>query len=104
MRLGNRPKLALHITLWALAGIALLALPALVSTTTSKSVEAPLFGGIGATTTALPQTFQPSTTTQQPTTDSRDFLVRLILILIPAAALSGFVKNRTDRRMRNVWI
>ena len=108
MKLGNKPKLALHITLWALAGVALLALPALLSSNATKSTEAPLFGRTVAPTTATPQSFQPSANPsalpQQPATDNRDFFVRLILILVPAAAFSGFVKNRTDKRMRNAWI
>ncbi len=103
MRLGNKPKLALHITLWALAGVALLALPALLSPIATKSTEAPLFGRAITPVTATPQS-SPFALPQQPATESRDFFVRLILILIPAAALSGFVKNRTDKRLRNVWI
>ncbi len=110
MRLGNKPKLALHITLWALAGIALLALPALLSPAASNNVETPLIGStfVPKTPTTSTVSFGPATSVPSPssptTINGRDFILRLIVILVPAAVLSGFVKNRTDKRMRNVWI
>ncbi len=107
MRLGNKPKLALRITLWALAGIALLALPALLSPAASNNVEAPLIGSTVVPrnlNTLSSQPSQPPASITPTTVNGRDFILRLIVILIPAATLSGFIKNRLDKRMRDVWI
>ncbi len=107
MRLGTKPRLALHITLWAVAGIALLALPALLSPAANSNVETPLIGstdGERNPATLSSQPAQPPTSTSPTPVNGQDFILRLAIILIPAAALSGFVKKRTEKRVKNVWI
>src|SRR5712692_750592 len=77
-------KLAVSLALWGLAGVALVLLPGLLAQSPSKNMETPLIQN--------PRT-QSATTTTIPTgaaasNNGTDFLVRLLIMLIPAMALS----------------
>ncbi len=90
-------KLAVSLVLWGLAGVALVLLPGLLAQNPSKNVETPIVSNPGtqsATTTTI------STGAAAPSTGT-DFLVRLLIMLIPAMALStiggAWVSGRVRR-------
>src|SRR5947199_253665 len=87
MRLGTKPRLALHITLWAVVGIALLALPALLSPAANSNVETPLIGstdGERNPATLSSQPPEPPTSTSQTPVNGQASILSPSKILKPA--------------------
>ncbi len=106
---GRKGRLALHLALWALAGITLLILPALISPTASNSngADGSRLGGVVPpspfTATTASSTSQPNPgviTPHQQIFLSFDFFFRLAVVLFVAIAVSGFVMVLVRRRLR----
>ncbi len=81
-------RLAVSLALWGLAGVALVLLPGLLAQNPSKGTEAPLISNPKSPFT-IAITNEGSTPTAAPASSSgTDFLVRLLIMLVPVMALS----------------
>ncbi len=111
MRVGRRGKLAFQITVWAVVGVALLAVPALVSTTAhypSPDTSGNNTGLTSANSITSALTLTGSTKATQSSTPESwtlgDFLVRLSLVLTLAIVLSSLVTVGVRRRFKkSLW-
>jgi hypothetical protein len=93
------------LALWGLAGLALVLLPGLLAQSQSKSTETPLIQNPKASITTL----GPSTGTSQGSNTSGsnaggDFLLRLLIIIIPALSLSVLGGTWVSGRIRRATV
>ncbi len=107
MRIPRNRKLALHLTLWVVAGIILITLPALLAPSTSKNAETPVFGTRVTPSTASTTTVQSPSPIASPQPaaigNGFGFVYRFILVLMPTAILSILVKTWAHRRFVRNW-
>jgi preprotein translocase subunit SecG len=108
MRVGMRGRLALQMTVWAIVGLALLAIPALVATNARNSPTTGnnLGNNTGTTNVLTAQSSIPTSATKTTTAPNAgsetigNFLARLSLVLALAMVLSSLVMVGLRRRFR----
>jgi hypothetical protein len=97
-------KLALTIVLWGLSGVALVVLPGLLAHNPTGNTEAPVTSSFKISNPSIASSSQgASVQAQQPSTTT-DFLVRLLIIMVPAIALSTLVGTWVSNRARRVAV
>ncbi len=95
------PKLMVSLALWGLAGVALVLLPGLLAQNQSKSTETPLIQNPKTPITTLgPGTMASQGSNPGGSNAGSDFLVRLLLVIIPALALSALGGTWVSGRIR----
>src|SRR5713101_4073536 len=97
-------KLAASLALWGLAGVALVLLPGLLAQSPSKSAETPVVQN--PRTLLFPATTSSTSTgTAAPSNGTgTDFFVRLLILLIPAIALSTIGGTWVSGRVRRAAV
>ncbi|HWY27945.1 MAG TPA: hypothetical protein VNW25_01670 [Candidatus Sulfotelmatobacter sp.] len=103
MRLGNRTRTGLSLTLGVLIGLGLVILPGVLAPPTQTSTTSGSNPGI--TTTSANQSNQPNTMSKQPTGAANEItlssLLMLVgLVLLPAIALSYFARAWTLKQAK----
>jgi hypothetical protein len=104
MKVGRRSRLVLQLTMWAVIGVTLVAIPALVSTNAHN--PAPTTDNIRTTNpgasviTTSTGSIQIVSSSASESWNLGDFLLRLSLVLTLAVGLSGLLMFRLKRKFR----
>jgi hypothetical protein len=93
------------LALWGLAGVALVLLPGLLAQNQSKSTETPLIQNPRELiTTSASGTKVPLGSNSSSSNAGSDFLLRLLIIIIPALALSALGGTWVSGRIRRATV
>ncbi len=97
-------KLAVSLALWGLAGVALVLLPGLLGQNPSKNAETPVVQN--PKTLLFPATMGSTTTGTAASSNGTgtDFFVRLLILMIPAIALSTLGGTWVSGRVRRAAV